>query len=215
MGQADLQYKRGTVGCNSRRRIAPVCSGRGVGVMPNYRRVFIPGGCWFFTVNLFDRRRRLLVERIAALRDAVRWTRDRWPFEIDAWVVMPDHLRAIWSLPPGDTDFPMRWRHIKMRFSKALPNTEASTTSRRARSERGIWQRRYWEHVIRDEHDFHAHLAYCWLNPVKHGLVAEIDDWPFSSYHRDRPDRDNMTRFQAALDFHAQSAIPIGFGERE
>jgi putative transposase len=183
--------------------------------MPNYRRAFVPGGCWFFTVNLFDRKERLLVEHIGPLRDAVRWTRDRWPFEIDAWVVLPDHLHAIWTLPPGDADFALRWRHIKMRFSKALPNTEGSTPSRRARGERGIWQRRYWEHIIRDETDFHAHLGYCWLNPVKHGLVADIADWPFSSYHRDRPDRDNMTRFEAALAKHAKSAVPAGFGERE
>ena len=137
--------------------------------MPNYRRVFIPGGCWFFTVNLLDRRQQLLVEHIVELREAVRWTRNRWPFEIDAWVVLPDHLHAVWSPPPGDADFPMRRRHIKMRFSKSLPNVEAMTASRRSRGERGIWQRRYSEHSIRDEHDYHAHLAYCWWLLTRRG----------------------------------------------
>ena len=181
--------------------------------MPNYRRVFIPGGCWFFTVNLFHRDQRLLVDHTAEWDEAVRWTRARWPFEIDAWVTLPDHLHAIWTLPDGDTDFPMRWRHIKMRFSKVLPKTEASTASRQQRGERGIWQRRYWEHAIRDERDYRAHLAYCWFNPIKHGLVAQAEDWPLSSYHRDRPDQDDLERCRTDLEDRMKAAT-VGFGER-
>src|SRR5262249_5903650 len=119
--------------------------------MPNYRRVYIEGGCWFFTVNLADRRSRLLTEHIGALREAVAKVCRRQPFEIDAWVVLPDHMHAVWTLPDGDTDFPTRWRLIKTFFSRSLPAVEARSDVHVARSERGIWQRRYWEHLIRDE----------------------------------------------------------------
>src|SRR6201996_668884 len=112
--------------------------------MPNYRRAFIRGGCWFFTVNLLDRHRTLLVDHIADLREAVAATRQRFPFEIDAFVVLPDHLHAIWQLPPDDPDFSTRWRLIKSRFAKALPNEEQRSAVRAARNERGIWQNRFW-----------------------------------------------------------------------
>src|SRR5580704_6884082 len=92
--------------------------------MPNYRRAFVPGGCWFFTANLLDRRSRLLTEQIDSLRDAIAQTRRRHPFHIDAFVVLPDHIHAIWTLPPGDTDFPLRWRLIKSAFARSLPKTE-------------------------------------------------------------------------------------------
>jgi putative transposase len=106
--------------------------------MPNYRRAFVPGGCWFFTVNLLERRQTLLVEHIAILREAVAATRQSHAFTIDAFVVLPDHLHAIWRLPPGDCDFSMRWRLIKSRFARALPKRERLSAVRAARNERGI-----------------------------------------------------------------------------
>jgi len=182
--------------------------------MPNYRRAFVPGGCWFFTVNLLDRKSRLLVEHIDALREGVRETRRRHPFQIDAMVVLPDHIHAVWTLPDGDLDFPVRWRLIKVRFSKSIPKGERLTQTQRARGERGIWQRRYWEHLIRDERDYAHHIDYCWFNPVKHGLVANVEDWPFSSFHREmrgNPTAGDFTRFEKTLAEHARSA---GYGER-
>jgi putative transposase len=153
--------------------------------MPNYRRAFIPGGCWFFTVNLLERRQSLLVDHIAILREAVAKTCQSHPCTIDAFVVLPDHIHAIWTLPPGDSDFSTRWRPIKSRFPKALPKCERLSPVRVARSERGIWQRRFWEHLIRDETDYARHVEYCYINPVKHQLVARVCDWPHSSFHRD------------------------------
>ncbi len=152
--------------------------------MPGYRRNRVPGGTFFFTVNLFDRRSNLLVLWIDALRDAVRQVRTRAPFQIDAWVVLPDHMHCIWTLPAGDADFPGRWRSIKIAFSKALPAGEWRSSVMTSRGERGIWQRRYWEHTIRDERDLAAHMDYTHFNPVKHGLVAHAADWPHSSFRR-------------------------------
>ena len=115
--------------------------------MPNYRRAFIPNGYWFFTHNLLERRRTLLVDHIGALRRAFAQTQEKYPFEIAAIVVLPDHLHAVLSLPPEDADFSMRWRLIKMRFAKSLPpGRTAGSAVRRARGERGVWQRRFWEH---------------------------------------------------------------------
>ncbi len=150
--------------------------------MPDYRRYRVPGGCYFFTVNLLERRgNTLLTDRIDLLRDAVRRVRSSRPFTIDAWVVLPDHLHAIWTLPPGDDDFSTRWRLIKTFFARALPKTERLSPVRRADGERGIWQRRFWEHALRDDQDYAAHLDYIHFNPVKHGLVASPADWPFST----------------------------------
>jgi putative transposase len=153
--------------------------------MPNYRRAFVPGGCWFFTVNLLERRNTLLVDRIDFLRESVSATRRKYLFEIDAFVVLPNHMHAIWKLPPGDADFSIRWRLIKTAFAKALPKRERLSAVRRARNERGIWQRRFWEHMIRNEADYARHVEYCYINPVKHGLVTRVRDWPHSSFHRD------------------------------
>jgi putative transposase len=129
--------------------------------MPNYRRAFVPGGCWFFTATLLDRRSSLLTENIDALRDATRRTRERFPFHIDAFVVLPDHVHTVWTLPPEDADFSLRWRQIKMRFAKSMPKGEWLSPVRQARGERGIWQRRFWEHLIRDELDYARHIEYC------------------------------------------------------
>ena len=152
--------------------------------MTSYRRNFLPGGSYFFTVNLADRRSRLLTEHIELLRAAFRYTQERHPFAIEATVVLPDHLHAIWTLPEGDADFAMRWRLIKSAFSRGLPSGEQRSQSRSSRSERGIWQRRYWEHTLRDENDFERHVDYISFNPVKHGHVTCVKDWPYSSFHR-------------------------------
>ena len=153
--------------------------------MPNYRRAFVPGGCWFFTANLLDRRSGLLVENIGALREAVRATQQRYPFQIDAVVVLPDHIHAVWTLPQDDADFSTRWRLIKTRFARSIPKGESLSRVRKARAERGIWQRRFWEHLIRDETDYARHVEYCYINPIKHELVRRVRDWPHSSFHSD------------------------------
>lgn len=150
--------------------------------MPDYRRNLIPGGTFFFTVTLRDRRSNFLVCHIDALRDAIRTTRARAPFRIDAWVVLPDHMHCLWTLPEGDADFPARWRAIKIAFSKTLPVCEPRTPVMTARGERGIWQHRYWEHTIHDARDYAAHMDYIHFNPVKHGYVARPQDWLYSTF---------------------------------
>jgi putative transposase len=152
--------------------------------MTNYRRNFVAGGSFFFTVNLSDRRLRLLTDNIALLRSAFRYARARHPFAIDAIVVLPDHLHAIWTMPEGDADYALRWRLIKSSFSRALPHGEVVSKSRATRGERGIWQRRYWEHTLRDENDYARHVEYIHFNPVKHGYVRRVRDWPYSSFPR-------------------------------
>lgn len=150
----------------------------------DYRRALIPGGTYFFTVNLADRTSRLLVQRVDTLRNVVRDVRQRHPFEIVAWVVLPDHIHAIWKLPAGDADFPTRWALIKAGFSRCIAPVEKISPSRATKGERGIWQRRFWEHLIRDENDLGRHVDYIHINPVKHGHAAKASDWPWSSIHR-------------------------------
>ena len=152
--------------------------------MSSYLRPHVPGASLFFTVALAVRGSALLTDEVARLRGAVAVTRKERPFEIDAWVVLPDHLHCIWTLPAQDHDFSTRWRLIKARFARGLPKGRLRD-SHVARQERGIWQRRFWEHHIRDQADMDAHLRYCWFNPVKHGLVARPEDWPYSSVHRE------------------------------
>ncbi len=176
--------------------------------MTNYRRNFVPGGSYFFTVNLADRRSRLLTDEISLLRAAFRETREAHPFRIDAIVVLPDHLHAIWTLPDGDPDFALRWRLIKAAFSRALPRKEAISRSRLDKGERGIWQRRYWERTLRDEADFARHADYIHRNPMKHGHVRRVSDWPHSSFHR-------MVRLGIyPLDWAGDIDDDSGFGER-
>jgi putative transposase len=151
--------------------------------MPEYRRLRIPGGSYFFTVNLLDRRSTLLIDRIDALRHAVRHVRHRRFFHIDAFVILPDHLHCIWTLPEGDDRFSMRWRQIKTMFSRAIAPMESRSDSRVRHNERGIWQRRFWEHAIRDEDDYAHHVSYIHFNPVKHGYVEAPSDWRYSSIH--------------------------------
>ncbi|MDR3520553.1 MAG: transposase [Acidocella sp.] len=152
--------------------------------MTDYRRNRVPGGTYFFTVNLYDRHSGLLTRNIDILREAVRKVRTRAPFHIDAWAVLPDHLHCLWTLPEDDTNFSARWQAIKTAFSKQIPQGEFRSASRSGKGERGIWQRRFWEHTIRDDRDYAAHFDYIHFNPVKHGLVANAVEWPYSSFHR-------------------------------
>jgi putative transposase len=152
--------------------------------MPDYRRNRVPGGTYFFTVNLLERRSSLLTEHIDAFREAVRQVRARKPFHIDAWIVLPDHMHCVWTLPPGDSDYSGRWRAIKIAFAKSLPKTERLSAVRARNGERGIWQRRFWEHTIRNDADYAVHVDYVHINPYKHGLVQRVVDWPYSSFHR-------------------------------
>jgi putative transposase len=172
--------------------------------MSNYIRPKIPGAAVFFTVNLVDRGADTLVAHIDVLRQAVQTTRAKRPFKIDAWVVLPDHMHAVWTLPEGDADYSGRWREIKGQFSMMLrrsgrapthpPENPYGAVGGRQRvgarpdlrDEAPIWQKRFWEHHIRDEAAFAACVRYCWINPVKHGLVEHPKDWPYSSWHRDR-----------------------------
>jgi len=170
--------------------------------MSHYLRPKVSGARVFFTVALARRGSSLLVDEIMRLRQAVRITKAERPFDIDAWVVLPDHIHAVWTLPKGDTDFSTRWGAIKARFSMSArragftppPRLPIVTSGRYAgvnpglRQDKGevaIWQRRFWEHHIRDEADYWAHVRYCWMNPVKHGFVTRPEAWQYSSVHRD------------------------------
>jgi putative transposase len=150
----------------------------------NYLRNRVDGGCYFFTVNLRDRRSDVLVAEVGTLRDAVRAALLRHPFHIDAWVVLPDHMHCMWTLPPGDHDFPVRWQMIKTMFSRSITRPQARRASLVRKRETGIWQRRYWEHTIRNDQDYAAHIDYVHFNPVKHRLTAHPAAWPFSSFAR-------------------------------
>lgn len=153
--------------------------------MRTYTRALVPGACCFFTVNLAERAgNNLLVTHIAELRAAFRSVQQAHPFVMDAVVVMPEHLHCLWTLPEDDSRFPMRWQLIKARFSASLPRGEAISPSRQRRGERGIWQRRYWEHLIRNQADYDRHVDYIHYNPVKHGHVVSPGQWPYSSFHQ-------------------------------
>ena len=152
--------------------------------MTNYRRLRLKGGCYFFTLALAERRSRLLTENIQILRTAFREVKDAHPFSLEAVVILPDHLHCIWRLPFDDDDFSNRWRQIKAAFSRRLPKTERRNKSRMNKKERGIWQRRFWEHAIRDDLDYQRHVDYIHYNPVKHEYVTRVVEWPFSSFHR-------------------------------
>ena len=152
--------------------------------MPDYRRYRVPGGTYFFTINLLERGADVLVRHIEPLREAVKCTRADRPFHIDAWVVLPDHMHCVITLPPGDDDFSNRIKAMKIRFVQALPPTEGRSSIRMAKGERGIWQRRFWEHAIRDEGDYARHMDYVHFNPVKHGYVSGGCALPHSTFHR-------------------------------
>ena len=149
-----------------------------------YRRALVEGATYFFTVNLANRSSRLLVDRVDDLRETVRGVRRAHPFEIIAWVVLPDHLHAVWQLPEGDAGYSMRWGLIKGGFSRRIPEGERVGESRKRKGERGLWQRRFWEHLVRDQADLQRHVDYIHYNPVRHGYVRRAIDWQFSSFHR-------------------------------
>ena len=173
-----------------------------------YRRANIAGGIYFFTVNLADRRSTLLVDQVDHLRAAVRLVMARHPFDILAWVTLPGHLHAIWQLPPDDSDFPQRWALIKAAFSRSIPTGEVIRPSRLRKGERGIWQRRYWEHLIRDDDDLQRHVDYVHINPVKHGHVICASDWPYSSIHR------YIGRGELTKDWACEAETMLEAGER-
>ena len=149
-----------------------------------YRRALIEGGTYFFTVNLAERKNGILIDEIDKLRIAFKNVKQKHPFELDAMVVLPDHLHAIMTLPEKDKDYSTRWMLIKAAFSRQLPKQERISRSRQSKGERGIWQRRFWEHLIRDESDYEKHVDYIHYNPVKHGYVSCACDWLHSSIHR-------------------------------
>jgi putative transposase len=148
-----------------------------------YRRNRVAGGTYFFTVTLRDRTSDVLVRHVDLLRDAFRSTRAERPFTVDAIVVLPDHLHALWTLPEDDADYSGRWRAIKARFTHNLRDM-GFAVSRDDRGEYRLWQRRFWEHTIRDDLNFQRHADYIHWNPVKHGWVSHPADWPHSSFHR-------------------------------
>lgn len=150
-----------------------------------YRRITAPGGTFFFTQVTFERRKIFADEQaVALLRQAFRSVILKHPFEIEAAVVLPDHLHMLWRLPQGDSDYSTRWRLIKSYFThhwggaRDIPNTG----SRRSKAEQAVWQRRFWEHLIRDERDWKRHVEYIHFNPVKHGLVRAPVEWKYSSF---------------------------------
>lgn len=151
----------------------------------DYRRAWHKGGTYFFTVNCLQRQNNdILVRHIDFLREVVAKIKKTHPFTIHAWVVLPEHMHCVIELPEGDDDFSTRWMLIKMLFSKGIPKNERRSRTRIGRRERGVWQRRYWEHLIRDERDYLAHVDYVHINPVKHGLVEHVKDWPYSTFHK-------------------------------
>jgi putative transposase len=151
-----------------------------------YRRATVAGASYFFTLVTF-RRQPLFGggKAVELFNEALRSVQARRPFTVDALVLLPDHVHAIWTLPDDDHDYATRWRRVKETFTRAyardhrLPEPDIG---RRARGERTVWQRRYWEHLIRDDRDFVAHVEYIHYNPVRHGLVAAPRDWPYSTF---------------------------------
>jgi len=147
--------------------------------MSNYHRIHLAGGCYFFTAVTLNRNPIFTNgERVEVLRQAIRKVMVAHPFEIDAMVILPEHLHCIWRLPEGDADYSSRWREIKKTASRQI------STATNARHERNVWQRRFWEHTIRDEEDWRNHMDYIHYNPVKHGLVRSPGEWPWSSFSR-------------------------------
>jgi putative transposase len=157
--------------------------------MSNYRRAYCPGATYFFTVVTY-RRQPIFHDEMARqlLRDAILKTRQNYPFTIDAWVLLPDHLHCIWTLPEHDHDFSIRWNLIKSTFSKSAKpnyhNPQWMNSSKQKHRETTIWQRRFWEHLIQNDDDFTKHFDYIHYNPVKHGYVQRVCDWHYSTFHR-------------------------------
>jgi putative transposase len=152
--------------------------------MPQYIRAKLKGNVFFFTVVLSERPSNLLFTEIERFRRSYRTVQQRRPFETIAICVLPDHLHALWALPEGDADFSIRWNLIKSGFSRGLEPSMSRSASKVAKREKGVWPRRYWEHAIRNDADLERHVDYIHFNPVKHGHVTRVGDWPHSSFHR-------------------------------
>src|SRR5512146_1212838 len=153
----------------------------------DYRRVYVPGGTYFFTIVTYERRPILWTpEAVEKLREAFRYTIERHPFTLVASVILPDHMHFIWTLPEESRDFSTRWRLIKSHFSRNWHSkgTISESESRQKKGEADVWQRRFWEHMIRDEVDLSNHVEYIHYNPVKHGLVSSPADWEYSSFRK-------------------------------
>jgi putative transposase len=181
--------------------------------MSYYRRANGAGGTYFFTVVTY-RRRSWLTDNDArqSLRQGIALARRSHPFEIDAWVLLPDHLHCVWTLPPGDANFAVRWAIIKRHATRCcgarLHRDDWMSASKNRRHEATLWQRRYWEHQIRNEADFRRHIDYLHWNPVKHGYVDEVAQWPYSTFHRHV--RDGVYPMNWGGQFESDGAI---FGE--
>jgi putative transposase len=179
--------------------------------MRRYIRTGLPGATYFFTLALHDRSARWLVEHIADLRACFAHVKASHRFHIDAMVVLPEHLHAIWTLPAEDGDFSTRCMLVKQSFTRALQvNGALDSVSARPRGksgERSVWQRRFWEHQIRDEDDYERHVDYIHYNPVKHGWVMRAAEWPYSSFHR------HVREGKMQEDWGISAAIDGQFGE--
>jgi len=156
--------------------------------MPEYRRMKIPGGTYFFTLVTYGRHNIFSIPKVRSiLHESIEYVKNRHPFTMVAFCILPDHIHFIWHLPAGDADYSMRIGQIKSRFSKQyklmLDNTIERSISREMRRELSIWQRRFWEHWIQDEADLNRHIDYIHYNPVKHGLVSSVREWKESSFH--------------------------------
>ncbi|MBI2836209.1 MAG: transposase [Chloroflexi bacterium] len=154
--------------------------------MPDYRRAYVKGGTFFFTAVSY---RRLPIfqqeSAVDLLQTCFQQTMALHPFNIDAWVILPNHLHIIWTLPENDPDFSMRWKKIKATFSRHFEGSAGEVSQSMLRKgEKGIWQRRFWEHVIRDQVDFNRHCDYIHYNPVRHGLASMPSDWRYSSFSK-------------------------------
>ena len=157
--------------------------------MSDYRRKIAEGGCYFFTVVTYKRRAFLTDETARPLlKAAIKEVQSEWPFVSLAFCLLPDHLHCLWRLPENDSDYSRRWSLIKRLFSKRYLAAGgaglAQTASRIKKREAGIWQRRFWEHRIRDEQDYWRHVHYIHYNPVKHGWTEHPEQWPYSTYHQ-------------------------------
>lgn len=182
--------------------------------MPQYIRVKITGGTYFLTIVTFQRRHIFKdKDNIHCFMNTLNQVQIQYPFVVEALVVLPDHLHVLCTLPKGDGDFSKRWGLIKANFSKKVKadwhREDLINSSRMKRQETTIWQRRFWEHAIRDEEDFKKHFDYIHYNPVKHGLVSRVQDWPYSSFHRHVKQGVYPTNWGAGVSFLPEDA----FGE--
>ena len=150
--------------------------------MVNFRRNYIKGGSYFFTVTLRDRKSSLLTDNLALLRNSFREMMHKHPVTINAIVVLPEHIHAIFTLPRDDNNYPLRWQMVKSQFTRLLKR-QGHVLAKDERGEHRLWQRRYWEHTLKDENDYARHVDYIHYNPVKHGLVNQVYEWPYSSFH--------------------------------